>query len=34
MLDVRTGPAPADDETARLLAEAALARGIDAAAGR
>ncbi|MFL5307019.1 MAG: ATP-dependent helicase HrpB [Polyangia bacterium] len=28
MLDARTGPAPADDETARLLAEAALARGI------
>jgi ATP-dependent helicase HrpB len=29
MLDARTGPAPADDETARLLADAALARGID-----
>jgi ATP-dependent helicase HrpB len=29
MLDVRTGPAPADDHTARLLAEVALARGID-----
>jgi ATP-dependent helicase HrpB len=29
LLDARTGPAPADDETARLLADAALARGID-----
>ena len=29
MLDARTGPAPADDETARLLADAALARGIE-----
>jgi ATP-dependent helicase HrpB len=28
-LDARTEPAPADEETARLLAEAALARGID-----
>ncbi|HLK93891.1 MAG TPA: ATP-dependent helicase HrpB [Polyangia bacterium] len=28
-LDVRTEPAPADDETARLLAEAALARGLE-----
>jgi ATP-dependent helicase HrpB len=29
LLDARTGPAPADDETARLLADAALARGIE-----
>ncbi|MES1209055.1 MAG: ATP-dependent helicase C-terminal domain-containing protein [Pseudomonadota bacterium] len=29
MLDARTGPAPADEQTARLLAEAALARGIE-----
>jgi len=28
-LDARTEPAPPDEETARLLAEAALARGID-----
>jgi ATP-dependent helicase HrpB len=28
-LDARTEPAPADDETARLLAEAALARGLE-----
>ena len=29
VLDARTEPAPPDEETARLLAEAALARGID-----
>ena len=29
ILDARTEPAPPDEETARLLAEAALARGID-----
>ncbi len=29
MLDTRTGPAPADEETARLLASAALGRGIE-----
>ncbi len=29
LLDARTTPAPADEETARLLADAALARGVD-----